>query len=138
MLTVVLPRTYPDLDGVACAIAYAELLGRKGTPAQAWFPTEGDTEAEFALKRSGGFTLAESGAFRPDTRFVLVDACDLDGFPAEVPTLQVVEVIDHRQHVDPRQFFPNAVIRIESVGAAATIIAEDFRAAQCIPTASSA
>jgi nanoRNase/pAp phosphatase (c-di-AMP/oligoRNAs hydrolase) len=137
MLTVVLPRTHPDLDGVACAVAYAEFLDRSGTPSRPWIPTEGDTEAEFVLKKCSGISMAEQAQFRPDTRFILVDASGLEGFPDVVPIPQVVEVIDHRQHGDPCRLFPNANIYIEAVGAAATVITEKYVKAQIIPSESS-
>jgi inorganic pyrophosphatase/exopolyphosphatase len=134
MLTVVLPRTHPDLDGVACALAYAEFLRRSGIASRPWLPTEGDTEAEFALKKCPGTDMAEPNQFGPETRFILVDASGLEGFPEIVPVSQVVEIIDHRQHGSPHRLFPQARVHIEAVGAAATLITEKYHAASMVPS----
>lgn len=132
--TIVLPRTFPDLDGVACAIGYAELLRHRGANAAAWLPTQGDSEAEFVLARCHDVPLTGSPVIDDATRFVLVDASDLDGLPSEVDPRRIVEVLDHRLHGSPRELFPNADLTIEAVGAAATLVAEAFRSSHKIPS----
>ncbi len=135
--TIVLPRTYPDLDGVACAVAHAEFMSLQGIAATAWLPTEGDSEAEFVLSQCSPRVLADASQFDGRTQFVLVDASDLEGLPSNVDPLQVVDVIDHRFHGSPNELFPNARIVIEAVGAAATIVVENFRAGRLNPSPAS-
>ena len=133
-MTVAFPRKQPDLDGVACAIAYSQYLNETGTVALPWLPTPGDGEAEYALRECMPVTFAEQHSFNDETRFVLVDACDLEGFPEAVATEQVVLIIDHRFHGDPKKCFPAAAVHIEAVGAAATLVTEMFRNANLIPS----
>jgi manganese-dependent inorganic pyrophosphatase len=70
--------------------------------------------------------------------FVLVDASDVIGLPEIVDPKRVVEVIDHRLHHEAARLFPNATIRIEPVGAAATLIAELWRDSGRQPSAHAA
>lgn len=133
---VVTPRASPDLDGLACALAYAELLQRRGLPARAWIAGTPDPEASYAAERTA--IKVDSSPAPEGSRVVLVDASDLRGLPAQLNALQVVEVIDHRIHHRAAELFPNATICIEPVGAAATLVTERFQAAGCIPSSVSA
>lgn len=121
---VIVPREGPDLDGLACAVAYAELLRARGLAARSFIGGSPDPEAIFAI---GQLDVPMTGmAPRPDEPIVLVDASDMRGMPASVAPLRVVEVIDHRMHHNAAALFPNAILCIEPVGAAATLIAERF------------
>jgi manganese-dependent inorganic pyrophosphatase len=134
--TLVTPRNNPDLDGVACAIAYAELLVETHHDAWAWIPGRPDAEARFVLEHVG-WRPARTASF-DGCRFVLVDASDVVGMAGEVAPPLVVEVIDHRMHHRAPELFPHARIQIEPVGAAATLIAERFVSAGIRPSARSA
>lgn len=128
---LVTPKEHPDLDGVACAVAYAELLSALGTPALPLVSGRPDAEARYVLDRLGWRAPpvpAETGGL------VLVDASDVLGLPARVDPAGVVEVIDHRLHHRAAALFPNASLQIEPVGAAATLVFERFGAAGLRPT----
>jgi manganese-dependent inorganic pyrophosphatase len=131
---VVTPRATPDLDGVACAIAYAELLRVKGWNARAVVEGRADGEARFVLAELGlnPATNAKADAY------VLVDASDTRGLPLCVDATLVVSVIDHRLHHDAHRLFPNAAVQIEAVGAAATLVAERWRASDATPSPTAA
>lgn len=73
-----------------------------------------------------------------DSLIVLVDASDRRGLPDALDPLAVVEVIDHRQHHRADELFPNAVICIEPVGAAATLVAERFQFHDITPSETAA
>lgn len=135
MTIVVTPRENPDLDGTACAIAYAELLRRSGRSAVAWLSGVPDAEARFVLDRLGVPMPPQPTAW---DGVVLVDASDVAGLPAAVVPLDVVEVVDHRWPHQAAVLFPNATLRIERVGAAATLIAESFDSEGVAPSAASA
>jgi manganese-dependent inorganic pyrophosphatase len=123
---VVMSRCDPDLDGVACAFAYAELLSHNGLKCRPWYPGKPDGEAAFALQ---SFPDACDGLQPPSVvlaNYVLVDSSDLNGIPASIRPDWIIEVIDHRFYTNPKQLFPKAKLEIEPVGAAATLIAEKF------------
>jgi len=110
---------------VACAVVYAEFLGLQSIRARAWIAGTPDPEARFAA-RELGVTL-DPDAPPEDCAFILVDASDIRGMPPALDPLRVVEVIDHRLHHRAAELFPRAVICIEPVGAAATLIAERYQ-----------
>jgi len=124
MAYVTLPREGPDLDGVACAVAYAELLRARGFAARHAIFGEPDPEATYGARRLGSATAGEPP--RPGEKIVIVDASDLRGMPESLDPQAVVEVIDHRLHHRAATLFPDADICIEPVGAAATLVAERF------------
>jgi manganese-dependent inorganic pyrophosphatase len=133
---LVTPRNNPDLDGAACAIAYAELLAATHHDASAWIPGHPDAEARFVLEHAG-WSSAPPTSFE-GCRFVLVDASDAAGLPEAVKPALIMEVIDHRMHHRAPELFPQARIQIEPVGAAATLVAERFFSAGIEPSARAA
>jgi inorganic pyrophosphatase/exopolyphosphatase len=66
--------------------------------------------------------------------YVLVDGSELQGLPREINPERVVEVIDHRLHHKAEIVFPKALLNIEPVGAAATLVAERFKNEGVIPS----
>ncbi|HEU4889049.1 MAG TPA: hypothetical protein VFV49_14285 [Thermoanaerobaculia bacterium] len=124
-----MPTSNPDLDGVACAIGYAELLD-----ARAWLPGQMDAEAQYVYDVCNAPLLATGEDVAACHRFVLVDGSSLAGFPETIAPRDVVEVIDHRAHHRASIDFPRAAVDIEPVGAAATLIAERFRCASRTPS----
>ncbi len=115
----------PDLDGVACAIAYAEFMHATGRSATACLLGHPTVEAEFALRTLEVPRPLERGPFTAEEKVILLDASEPLHFQGQLDVAQVVEVIDHRQ-VHEAQVFVNAKIQIELVGAAATLVAEKF------------
>ena len=133
---VITGREGPDLDGAACTIALAALYERLGVEATPVVSGRPDAEAQFVLDRLGIQTIANLDA-KPNG-VVLVDASDTIGLPAFVDPHAVTRVIDHRAHHQAHERFPNAVIEIELVGAAATLIFEQFVEAKVVPGESAA
>lgn len=124
-LHVTVPRATPDLDGLACAVAYAELLRVRSIPSRSWIAGPPDAEARFAAERLR--VPLEQDTPPEGCAFILVDASDLRGMPPSLDPLRVVEVIDHRLHHRAAELFPRAALCIEPVGAAATLIAERYQ-----------
>jgi len=119
----------PDLDGVACAYAYAELLNQidKNNEYIAGVYGEAYIEAHYLLER---FNIKEGIIFNPKNKFdkfILVDASDIKGMPEVIREEDVIEVIDHRKIHQAPDIFPNAKVQVEMVGAAATLIFEKFK-----------
>lgn len=124
---LITPKINPDLDGVACAYAYAKLLNslQDGNEYIASIYGVPQSEAQFLLDK---FSI--SLVFNPTAefdKFIIVDASDLKGMPEVIRAQDVIEVIDHRTTHQASELFINAKIQIELVGAAATLIWEKFR-----------
>jgi len=116
--------TEPDLDGFACAIAYAEFLNKTGRPAGVKFFGTPNIEARYLMEKFNFKYPPEvkTGDFE---KFILVDSSELRDLDEIIKPEKVVEIIDHRQ-VNDAASFKNAKIQIELVGSAATLIAEKF------------
>lgn len=135
-ILVVTAKQSPDLDGVACTVAHAELLRAMGTPAVGVVAGQPDAEARYVLNHLG--LVPPSRPPGNVDGVVLVDMSALPGLPDFVDPAAVVEVIDHRLHGDPSRSFPNAKVQVEMVGAAATLVFERFQHQGISPSPNSA
>lgn len=116
----------PDLDGFACAYAYAELLQKLGIKAQAAISGAPSQEAEFVIKKAKADEVGNAKKLLEHAdAIILVDASDTAGIDEKIKASKVVEVIDNRMH-NEAETFKNARIEIEVVGATSTMIAEKF------------
>lgn len=127
MKILVTPKINPDLDGLACAYAYAKLLKAKGQKVTEGIFGQSYLEAQYLIDR---FKITDL-RFEKDLpgkldKFIIVDASSLEGMPSIIRAEDVVEVIDHRFTPEAEKVFPNAKVQIEAVGAAATLIAERY------------
>ena len=125
----------PDLDGFACAVAYAEFLNKTGSPAVVRFFGEPHIEARYLVQKFG-FAIEEDSSAKLD-KVVLVDASELRNLDEFVSPENIIEVVDHRK-VNDATLFKNAKIQIEFVGSAATLIAERFHGQSIKPSVMSA
>jgi len=116
----------PDLDGVACSLAYAEFLNKKGKDAIAGIFGTPHREAQFVLDKFKINIDRLESLPRGYENIVLVDASELLSLPKIIKPKQVIEIIDHRE-TNEKEKFINAKIQIEKVGACATLVAEKFR-----------
>jgi len=126
--TVVLVTPYknPDLDGTACAFAYAEYLQKAGRNAMAAIFGTPSREAQFVLKIFNIPPLKDAEEIVDDVnKIIIVDASDMRGLSDKINPEKVIEIIDHRK-VHEAHTFPKAKAQIELVGSAATLIAEKF------------
>lgn len=121
-------HTFNDIDAFGCAIAYAELLRLEGEEAEAVFigPLNHSITA-LALEQKTRYLVNQTPA--SGDVFVYVDVSDprYVAFPSE-PVSHVFEIFDHHygheaywaEHLGERS-------HIERVGAAATLIWEEFK-----------
>lgn len=127
----------PDLDGVACAVAMAELLHQQGKDARGVIFGSPSLEAKWFLETFRIPTPPNGQPFLvPGVEVVLLDASNpLDlAFPVDV----VVEIIDHRQ-AHRADAFPNVRnVQVELVGSCATLVAERMRTAGVTPAQNTA
>ncbi len=115
-----------NLDGSACAFAYAEFLRQQGKRAQAAVFGIPHLEAQFVFTKFKIPPLKNAGKFVSEAdEIIIVDASDLGRLADKIQPEKVIEVIDHRKMHRADQF-PRARIQIELVGAAAILIAEKF------------
>ncbi|MEI6533542.1 MAG: DHH family phosphoesterase [Candidatus Roizmanbacteria bacterium] len=125
MKTLITASEYSDVDGVACAFAYASYLQQKTSEIyEVKFGRGIHIEPEFVLSqlKIEYDLLSDKDIYES---FILVDVCEPRGLPTIIQKDKVVEVIDHRSF-PVYDAFPNAQFRIEAVGACATQIAEFF------------
>jgi inorganic pyrophosphatase/exopolyphosphatase len=116
----------PDLDCTAGAVAYAAYMTQvKGQEARAWICGTPDAEAQFYLDRYK-LSLASDDDAKAAEAFILVDFSVGHILPAFVDHQKIIQVIDHRFFNQPDKDFPNAVIQLDAVGAAATQITEYY------------
>jgi manganese-dependent inorganic pyrophosphatase len=128
----------PDLDGVACAIAYAEFLEAIGTHAVPLLFGEPHIEAKFVLEQFNTPIPADGQLrLKNQSKVILVDASDLRGISNLIYPGQVIEIIDHRIENQANKFL-SASIQIELVGSCATLITEKFFNKKITPSKSAA
>lgn len=115
----------PDLDGLACVLAYADFLNKIGQKAIPSIFGKHHEEADHVIKKySLKINIKENDPNNYE-KIILVDSSDLDGIDKRINPKKVIEIIDHRK-VNMVESFPNAKIQIELVGAAATLVGEKF------------
>ncbi len=134
-MTIVTGCESPDLDGIACAIAYSELLNAKGVMSEARYYGKLDLETDFVKKYTNYFPVG-GNLYPPNSEFVLVDTANPDIIDKNIPAVKVVEVFDHRQLVFISKF-TKAKLHIELVGSCATLISEEFQKENLTPSVKS-
>ncbi len=128
----------PDIDGIACIIAYSELLNASGTPAKAVYYGDLGLEVEFVKRYTNYFPIEKhSGEYNPDDRFILLDTADPEALEPTIPPEHVIELFDHRELVFTERFV-NTKKTIELVGSCATLIVERLMEQQVTPSPNAA
>ncbi len=117
-------REMPDLDGAACAYAYAEFLNKIGKESVAGLIGKMHKEAAYVFIRFKIKPPEDASKYIKE-KVVLVDSSELAGVAPMINPKRVIEIIDHRKSNEIDKF-PNAKAQIELVGSAATLIAEKF------------
>lgn len=124
----------PDLDGIACSIAYSELLDKLGKETKAVYFGDLGLEVDFVKNYLNKLPIQQkTGPYSPESDFVLVDTADPDAIDPEIPLDKVVEIYDHRELVFTEKFV-NSKKQIEIVGSCATLIAEKFEENKITPS----
>lgn len=125
MANVIVSYVNPDLDGVACSIALQRL---KGSTWAAHRFGEIDEETKVVLEKLGLPVPPPLTSWHDVSHIWLVDTHHLNQLPPDLPTDLVIRITDHHPDGDLARF-PNADTQNESVGAAATLVAEQI--AEC-------
>ncbi len=123
MEKVVVTYTNADLDGVASAFAYSELLNKQGEIASYYI--NGVVQKEIDVVCSlFNIKLHNKLEELSNKKIIVVDTNTLSAVDFVEPK-QIIEVIDH--HPLSGDNFENAVVDIQQIGAVCTIIAEKFK-----------
>lgn len=122
---------YLDIDAYACMVAMAELLGLKGERAIAWSPAATNYSVCRWLTEDGQVATAlPSRDWEEQGQYVIVDVSDPAYLKKAVPLEKVVAVYDH--HVGFESYWESRIgenARIEFIGAAATLIYQEWQKA---------
>ncbi len=127
MIIITAGQKYNDIDALACAIAYQELLALQGTPAQAVLSGPLNNSVT-ALARQDKLNFTAEYSPNLDDTFVLVDISNPEFVSNFVNVDKVVGVFDH--HYGHEEFWKEKIganSKIEMIGAAATLIFEEFK-----------
>jgi inorganic pyrophosphatase/exopolyphosphatase len=137
-MIVVSSYNSPDIDGIACSIAYAKLLNKLGKGAKATYFGDLSLEVNFVKKFTNVFPVEKHcGKYDVDTKFVIVDTADPTSIESAVKPEKVIEIFDHRQLTYADKFV-NAKCTIQQVGSCATLITEEFQKNGITPSENSA
>ncbi len=128
----------PDLDGIACSIAYAELQNKLGYQCTALYFGDLGLEVEFLKNYSNFFPVEKhTGSYDSNSEYILVDCSDPSELDPELPIDKIKIIFDHRQSSEIVKFF-NAQKNIDLVGSCATLITEEFIKSKATPSTNSA
>ncbi|HRN86282.1 MAG TPA: DHH family phosphoesterase [Candidatus Dojkabacteria bacterium] len=126
MKTLITAYENPDLDGTACAYAYAEFLNKNGRNVVAGVFGKPHREAQYVFDKFSIEPINDANKLNQEIdSIIIVDASDIRGLSDKINPEKVIEIIDHRK-VNEADNFSNAKVQIELVGSAATLIAEKF------------
>ena len=118
-------QPFTDIDALACATAYMELLKKEGKEAETVLPGSLNKSITKKIKK-WKLNFSKNPKFN-HAKYVLVDISEPNYFAAFVKENDVVEIFDHRYGFEKywkERLGKNS--RIEMVGACATLIWEEF------------
>jgi len=118
-------QPFTDIDALACALAYTQLLTLKGKDSECILPGPLNKSATEKIKKWNlKFSKNPEGS---KAKYVLVDISESKYFASFVKEDDVSEVYDHRKGFE--EFWKNKLgnsSHIEMVGSCATLIWEEF------------
>lgn len=126
----------PDLDAVSSSYAYAEYLNKRNKKSNYFIYGTPKKEVQIVTNMFN-ITLAGSNNIKTNQDIIILDTNNYNEFKY-LRSENIIEIIDHHKRVATPEQFPNAKIRIEQVGAVATLIAEKFKNHDIIPSRESA
>ena len=116
----------PDLDGIACSIAYTELQTKLGHQCRALYFGDLGLEVEFMKNYTNYFPIEKhTGPYPLDSEITLVDCSDPSELDPNLPVDKIKLIFDHRQSSSIIKF-TNASKNISLVGSCATLVSKEF------------
>lgn len=121
-------HAYVDIDVLACAVAYAELLNIEGLNAEVCLTGTWNATISNSILNWGISIKHEEPFLCDELKFVIVDTSDSTHFEAFVKIEKIVEIFDHHFGYEDYWFQRlRTKSHIEPVGACATLIWEQFK-----------
>ena len=137
-MVVVTSYKSPDIDGIGCILGYSELLVSRGKQVEAHYAEDLGMEVAFVHDFTGELPVKKhDGSYDDDVSFVLVDTSDPCELNPSISPDKVVEIYDHRK-VNHSDLFPNACSHIELVGSCSTLITEELKKQDVMPSRTAA
>ena len=119
-------KPFIDIDGLACIVAYTELLQKEGKKALAVTTSKLNVSVTDTV-RNWQFIL-DNKFEGTETKFAIVDVSDPEKFDDLVAAERVIEIYDH--HFGFEKYWQEKLEKnshIEKIGACATLIWEEFK-----------
>jgi len=119
-------QLFSDIDALACAIAYSELLILEGKESEVVLPGILNTSITQTIK-DWGISYVTSPSFS-DADYTVVDVSDLEHIAICAKENTIVEIFDH--HLGFESYWKEKLgekSRIEFIGACATLIWEEYK-----------
>lgn len=126
----------PDLDAVSSSYAYSEYLNKRNRKSDYFIYGTPKKEVQIVTEMFN-ITLSGSSNIKTNQDVIILDTNNYEEFKF-INRENIIEIIDHHKKTATTEMFPNAKIRIEQVGAVATLIAEKFKNYELIPSRESA
>jgi inorganic pyrophosphatase/manganese-dependent inorganic pyrophosphatase len=126
-----------DMDGLACVIAYEELLKKSEKEASHYMVDSFNKTIPQIVKEFGYTPNTEIPVCDDETKFVIVDISEPDSIPDIVKPDKIYKIFDH--HFGYEKYWQdklgeNSVIR--EIGACATLIYQEWEKSGLLPTIS--
>ncbi len=96
MSALVIGHKNPDTDSIISAIGVADLMSKRGVPAQPAAQGAPTPETEFVLKQFG-LKAPEITTSVAGKKVILVDHSDLPQAPADIKEAEVIAIVDHHK-----------------------------------------
>ena len=122
---IITTYTSPDIDGIGCMYAYAELLKKSGEDAGYYFEGKLKKEVEIILEKFK-IKLNNVHEINDNDNIILVDNNELSFLPKCIKQNQITEIIDHHPMRNWLKDNTTVKCQIELIGAAATLVAERY------------
>lgn len=126
----------PDLDAVASIYAYSEYLNKRNRKSDYFIYGTPKKEVQIVTSMFN-IPLKGSENIKLNQDIIILDTNNYEEFKY-IRRENIIEIIDHHKKVATTDQFPHAKIRIEQVGAVATLIAEKFKNHNLTPSKESA
>ena len=126
----------PDLDATSSIYAYSEYLNKRGKKSNYFIYGLPKKEVQIVTEMFN-IELKGSQTIKTNQDIIIIDTNNYEEFKY-IKRENIVEIIDHHKRVATQEMFPNAKIRVEQVGAVATLIAQKFKDHDLIPSRESA
>lgn len=119
-------RDFVDIDTLACAIAYKELCLLKGENVDSLLPQETNPSITEEILKWNMKYYKDVKVICKETSFILVDCSEKTELESFIIPDKITMIFDHYGEPESWHNYPKIQLKIEDVGACATLIWEEF------------